>query len=125
MGIERSRSASISAIARSWSGVSVNGSELAVALDQLARLAERLRRGALARGGRAQEREPEDEELVEGEPRPPDLGLGERPRAMDRRERVRAHRKALRREQRGGQVVSDVADVLERLARAGRGASSA
>ena len=60
----------------------------AVARDELTRRAERLRGRALARGGSTQEREPEDEQLVEREPRPADLGLGERPRAVDRRQRV-------------------------------------
>ncbi len=98
---------------------------VAIARDELPRLAERLRRGALARGGRPRERESEDEELVEREPHASDLRLGERARTMDGDERIRPHRQALGREHRGGQILSDVADTLRAPARAGRGASSA
>ena len=61
------------------------------------------------------ERQPEDQELVEREPRAAHLCLGERSRSVNHRERVRAQRQALRREHGRGQVVSDVADELERL----------
>ncbi len=69
------------------------------------------------RAGRGvpKEREPEDQELVEREPRAAHLCLRERSRSVDHRERVRAQRKALRREHGRGKVVSDVADELERV----------
>ena len=94
----------------------------AIARDELARLAERLGGRALARGRRAQEREPEDEELVEREPRPPDLGLGERPRAMHDGERVRADREALGREQRRRAGRRRRREHARAPARGGRGA---
>ena len=70
----------------------------------------------LARGRRAREREPEHEELVEREPRPPDLGLGERARAVDRDERIaRGAGGAPRASSAAGRSSPDVADEVERL----------
>ena len=88
---------------------------LAIPGHELARGAERLRRRDRAGGGVPQERQPEDRELVEREPRAAHLCLRERSRSVNHGERVRAQRKALRREHGRRQVVSDVADELERL----------
>ena len=87
----------------------------AVAGNELARLAERLRRCTLTRGGRTQESEPEDQELVECEPRPPDLGFRERTRTMHDRQRVRSSRQAFGCEQRSGKLFPDVEHPFERL----------
>ena len=105
-GTERSRSASISADRALLVRGERERERRAVARDELARRAQRLRRGALARGRRSSEREPEDEQLVEGEPHPPDLGLRERARAMDERQRVRSSREAFRCEQRRRKIVT-------------------
>ncbi len=63
---------------------------LPVVGDELAGGAETLRRRRLTRHGRAQEREAEDEQLVEREPRSAGLGLRKRARSVDRREGVGA-----------------------------------
>ena len=97
----------------------------AVAGDELARLAERLRRRALTRGGRAQESEPEDQELVEREPRPPDLGFGERPRTMHDRERVRTQSAGARMRAARREAPPRRRAPVRAPARGGRAASSA
>ncbi len=60
-----------------------------------------------ARSRRPGEREPEDEELVEGEPGAPHLGLRERGRSVHRGERIGAEREPPGREHGRGQVLSD------------------
>jgi hypothetical protein len=86
-----------------------------VARHELTRRAQRLCRGALARGRRSSERQPEDEQLVEGETDASDLGLGQRARAMDRMERVRSKREAFRGEQLRRKIVANGTNTLERL----------
>ena len=86
----------------------------AVALDQLARLAERRRDLLLALARAAGEPELEHEQLVEREPPPPRLRLLERPRPVQRVERVGAPRQPLALLQPGRQRVGLVRDELER-----------
>src|SRR5262245_39078665 len=88
---------------------------VAVTRDELSRRAEWLRRRAFAGCRRTQQGQPKDEQLVEGEARPPDLGLRQRSRAVYGPERIGAHREPLSGEQLGGQVVSEVEHELEYL----------
>jgi hypothetical protein len=69
---------------------------LAVADDELSRRADGLRRGALTRDGSAQQRETENEQLVEGEAHPPHLGLGQRPWSVYGPKRIGARWEPLR-----------------------------
>ena len=72
----------------------LEGKRGAVARDEVAGRRERGRHGRLAFGRPTCKRELEDEQLVEGEPPPPFLGLLERARPVQRDERVAAQRQA-------------------------------
>ena len=86
----------------------------AVALDQLARLGQRLGERPLALGGSPRERELEHEQLVEGEPLPALLGLRERARLMNGHECVGSERKPAVALHRSRQGVGMITGVLER-----------
>ena len=111
----RPRSASISAIVRSWSRGELERERGAVGGDELARLAERLRGGLLAHGCGSRKRQAQDEQLVERETYPPDLRLGKRTRPVQRGERVGPQRKPLASAQLRRQRLSGVADEAEHL----------
>ena len=68
-----------------------------------------------AHSRRAGKGEPEDEELVEGKPGAPNLGLRERARSVHRGERVGAEREPPVRKHAGGQVLSDGPHEREHL----------
>ena len=87
----------------------------AVALEQLARRGERLRGGLLAECCRPRERDLENKELVERQPEPSPLGLGQRAWAVQRDERVGAQRELLALTERRRQRLARVADERERL----------
>ncbi len=91
-----------------------------VAADQLARLGERSGDLLLALGRAPGERQLQHEQLVEGEPLPPLLGLFERARLVDRRQGVAAERQpALRlqpRRERVGAVGHERQRRLDQLA---------
>ena len=86
----------------------------AVAVDQLARLRQRRGDRLLALGGAAGERELEHEQLVEGEPLPALLGLGERARLVHGHERVCSERQPALGLHGGRQRVRMVTGVRER-----------
>ncbi len=81
---------------------------LAVAADQVARLAEPWRERALALLDAARDADLEDEQLLEGEPRAAAFRLGEVVRAVDGGERVALEREPFAFAQLRGQRVEDV-----------------
>ena len=86
----------------------------AVAADQLARLRQRGGDLLLALGSAPRQRQLEDEQLVEGEPLPSLLGLLERARLVDRRQRVASERQPALRLQRRRQRVGMVGHERQR-----------
>ena len=95
-------------------GRECEGQRLAVAPDQLARLAERRRDRGLALAGATGDRELEHEQLVEGEAPAPRLGLVEVARPVERDHGVAAQRQALVLAERGRERVRERVDVRER-----------
>ncbi len=77
-------------------------------MDQVARLAERGRQRALPLRDAPRDADLEDEQLLEGEPLPPCLGLAEVAGPVHRGERVALQRQPLALAQLGGERVGDV-----------------
>ena len=87
---------------------------LAIAVDEVARLAERGRERPFPLGRAPRDADLEDEQLLEGEPLPPGLGLAEVAWAVHRRERVALQRQPLSLAQLGGERIGDVKNERQR-----------
>ena len=98
---------------------------LAVARDQLARLAERRCERPLALGRAPRDADLQQEQLLEGEPPPSHFRFLAGRRMVHDRECVGLQRQLLAHAHVGGQRVVDVMGVRQRCARRARGSSSA